>query len=173
MNIILGDLLIGIRDGKDFGRGWLFLPKSRDWTARTSGLVLETDDIDPAELDPNGEPKIVVESGLVEALDIDTINGIVEVARRLQNPPSIEVLLEAFIYYFKHDAYLPRINAPAPPPWEEVLLKMDREFYGILGEERSNTKCKRPGCTRGAITLSVFCRKHHFENVKGRPCPFD
>jgi hypothetical protein len=48
----------------------------------------------------------------------------------------------------------------------------DRAFYDCLGAERPTIPCRDDGCTRGSISLSVFCRRHHFENVKGRPCPF-
>jgi hypothetical protein len=50
--------------------------------------------------------------------------------------------------------------------------QQDREFYGVLGEERPSIPCRTEGCTRGAIRLSVLCRVHHFESVKKRPCPF-
>jgi hypothetical protein len=49
----------------------------------------------------------------------------------------------------------------------------DRDFYDCLGDERPLVPCRAEGCTRGSVPLSVFCRRHHFENVKGRPCPFD
>jgi hypothetical protein len=26
---------------------------------------------------------------------------------------------------------------------------------------------------RGAVELSAFCRRHHFEMIKERACPFD
>jgi hypothetical protein len=52
-------------------------------------------------------------------------------------------------------------------------LRQDREFYDVLGNERSDVPCREPGCKRGAIELSVLCRVHHFESVKKRPSPFD
>ncbi len=48
----------------------------------------------------------------------------------------------------------------------------DRAFYDVLGDERPTVPCRANGCIRGSIRFSVFCRQHHFENVKGRPCPF-
>ncbi len=51
-------------------------------------------------------------------------------------------------------------------------LRAAREFYDSLGEERSSHPCRKPGCNRGAVKLSVLCRIHHFEVVRG-PCPFD
>jgi hypothetical protein len=48
----------------------------------------------------------------------------------------------------------------------------DRAFFDVLGEERSEPRCARPGCSHGAILLSIFCRVHHFEMVKRKACPF-
>jgi hypothetical protein len=57
--------------------------------------------------------------------------------------------------------------------WEASRLQSDREFYDSLGEERADTRCRRSGCARGAVSLSVLCRVHHFESIQGRPSPFD
>ena len=54
----------------------------------------------------------------------------------------------------------------------DALVRMDRDFYDSLGEERSDARCHGPGCARGAIVHSVLCRPHHFESVKKRPSPF-
>lgn len=48
----------------------------------------------------------------------------------------------------------------------------DRTFWNLLGPERTTEHCHEPGCTRGAISQSLFCRAHHFEVVMKRPCPF-
>jgi hypothetical protein len=54
-----------------------------------------------------------------------------------------------------------------------VQSKGDRKFYDLLGEERPGEACRRPGCTRGAISQSILCRPHHFESIRCRRCPFD
>lgn len=51
-------------------------------------------------------------------------------------------------------------------------LDQDREFYDLLGAERSDTPCRREGCKRGAVALSALCRVHHFESINQRRCPF-
>jgi hypothetical protein len=48
----------------------------------------------------------------------------------------------------------------------------DRAFYRGLGEERVEPRCSATGCSRGAISQSVFCRTHHFEMITRRACPF-
>ena len=54
-----------------------------------------------------------------------------------------------------------------------ILREADYAFYRRLGLERSDVTCKHTGCTRGAIALSVFCRVHHFEQVRKKACPFN
>ncbi len=48
-----------------------------------------------------------------------------------------------------------------------VELKLeDQEFLRGLGKERGPEVCRRDGCQRKHIALSVLCRKHHFEMVR-------
>lgn len=50
----------------------------------------------------------------------------------------------------------------------------ERAFYDSLGPENPASRCRQQGCTRGAITHSVFCRVHHYEMMRGgAPSPFD
>jgi hypothetical protein len=51
-------------------------------------------------------------------------------------------------------------------------LRSDREFYDQLGSQMSDATCRVEGCTQGRIQYSVLCKAHHFEQVRGRPCPF-
>lgn len=55
----------------------------------------------------------------------------------------------------------------------QQTLDAARAFYDSLGEERADQPCRKPDCRRGAIELSVFCRPHHYESLRGEPCPFD
>ena len=55
---------------------------------------------------------------------------------------------------------------------EGITLALDRDFYDRLGPERATGPCRHMGCQKGAISNSVFCRVHHFENIRRRPCPF-
>ncbi|HEY1709659.1 MAG TPA: hypothetical protein VGG10_15430 [Rhizomicrobium sp.] len=51
--------------------------------------------------------------------------------------------------------------------------KSSARFYEALGEERADVPCRKPYCLKGAVALSVLCRKHHFEEIKQRPSPVD
>lgn len=151
--------------------GWLFLPANIDWTVATPALMIDLEAIDESDFVDN-LPPLAREKSLVETLDGATLNGVYHSADLHESPPSDATLLEAFLYYFRFDAWLPSIGAPDPPPPEESRRQYELEFYNSLGDERENVPCKRDGCDRGAVTLSVFCRVHHFENVRTSPCPF-
>ena len=55
---------------------------------------------------------------------------------------------------------------------EQIVLGIQREFYDSLGPEDSSIRCRHEGCDRATVKFSVFCRPHHFENVRREPCPF-
>ena len=59
---------------------------------------------------------------------------------------------------------------PAVDPEREALAAA-MEFLQSIGHERPGTTCREPGCGRGTVQASVFCRRHHFEAVMGRPIP--
>ena len=148
--------------------GWLCLPEG-EITADTECVLLadaETDDPDDLE-------NTAAALGFpVPGLETDDLKSIFDGAQDLIANPSDSVLVRAFNYYLEFDAYLPSIDAPDPPSPEKVLDAQDRQFYQSLGAEREGTLCRKAGCERGSVALSVFCRTHHFESVKKRPCPF-
>jgi hypothetical protein len=55
---------------------------------------------------------------------------------------------------------------------ERMTLESHRAFFESLGQESVGKGCKKEGCTRGTVAQSVFCRIHHFEQIRGVPCPF-
>jgi hypothetical protein len=150
---------------KSLELGWLYLPSSDPPTLDTQCLLVSDAEESEAVAKEMGFPH--------EGLDTSTIEDTTLRASQLKQNPSDELLLESFIYYWRFDAWLPEIGAPEPPPWEETKKKLDREFYELLGAERQNVPCKKEGCSRGAITSSVFCRVHHFEMIKKEGCPFN
>jgi hypothetical protein len=153
--------------------GWLYLPSDHEkWTLDTVGVVIDVDSLGSEELNEDDEPIIAIERNLVSTLDSSTIEDIVSYAGKIGAPISDELLFESFVYYFVNDAFLPE-RGFKPLPIKEAILKMDRDFYQLLGSERSNEKCRIPECNRGTVEYSVFCRVHHFENVKKKPCPFN
>ena len=163
----LGSILRRALDGQLSG-GWVYLPETTKWQPNTECLFLgdgETD-CDDEEL------KEKTEGFPVEGLDSGTIESVARGVLPFDRSPSDDLLLEAFVYYHRFDAFLPAPGAPDPPPWTETKRRLDKEFYDALGDERSDVRCKESGCERGAIRFSTLCRRHHFENVKREPCPF-
>ena len=113
-----------------------------------------------------------VAKGLRETLDAPTIVDCVQWADGLSGRPDDAIRFESFLYYVRFDACLPQIGAPEPPPWDETRQLLDLEFYDGLGSEDSSHPWRRDGCSRGAVQHSVLCKRHHFEMVKHRECPF-
>jgi hypothetical protein len=151
--------------------GWLYLPDAGPFALDTPCLFLPDSDVE--ELNERGVPRAAADHGYpVEGLDSDSIGQVVAWAQQLMNPPSDALLLESFAYYLKFDAFLPYVGAPDPPPWKETERAIDREFYESLGSERPGVRCRDQGCSRGAVALSAFCRVHHFEMIRKKPCPF-
>lgn len=61
----------------------------------------------------------------------------------------------------------------APSPELDKQRREDWSFYNSLGDEDLSRPCKHEGCKRGAIQFGVLCKRHHFEMLHERDCPFD
>lgn len=168
--VVLRDLLrAALRE--DLPEGWVYLPASAKLDLTTPVLLLT--DADDLEDDEGDIPRAASDRGFPrEGLDTPTLVSIARGTTQFASPPSDHLLLEAFLYYHKLDAFLPRPGAPHPPPAAEILQNLDRKFYDSLGPERADVPCREPGCSRGAVAYSVLCRPHHFENIKRKVSPF-
>lgn len=143
--------------------GWLHLPAGPiDISSPSLFLASAADKSDPeAYAAEQGFPR--------EGLDAATLTDIAQWTKhQLAAEPTDEQLLRSFEYYWRFDAFLPSLEAADPPPRRTVLEELDRTFFESLGVERQNTECRHPDCSRGTVQFSVFCRRHHFESVKGR-----
>ncbi|MCX6849414.1 MAG: hypothetical protein NTY98_10875 [Verrucomicrobia bacterium] len=149
---------------------WLFLPgNDSEWSLETQAFFPDLDDETGV---PNIEPQYT-SLGLKETLDLGTIESVVLWADRLVGKADDEVRFESFLYYYRFDAFLPKVGAPDPPPADVIMRNLDLQFYDGLGAERGEKPCSEPGCQRGSVKFSVLCRPHHFENVRKKKCPFD
>lgn len=151
--------------------GWLFLPKAEHWYLDTQGIIIDTTELPESEVDEDGYTTFAKDNALLMTLETAMIEDIVSYAGTIEPVPSDELLLESFIYYYEHDAFLPSPGYQ-PPSREDAMLKMDRDFYNLLGAERADVQCRHQSCLCGAIKGSVFCRSHHFEMIQKKPCPF-
>ena len=168
----LQDILRRVRNSQTVQSDWLYI-------AGTSvELSLETEaDLGCPEFeeDTNEEigPTGYKERGLRSTIDINTVMECLEWADRLSGTQDDTAALDVIRYYIRFDAWPETLNAPDPPPPEESLRRLDREFADNLGPEDDSKPCRRNGCERGSVKLSAFCRRHHFENLRNRPYPFD
>lgn len=155
----------------DLDAGWLYLPSAVEWGPDTPALILDANRLPEAEITGDGVPTVAVEHDLMEALDSQTIEDVVRSAARIESPPSDDLLVEAFLYYYDNDAFLPSRGFIPPSP-EEVIGRVDCDFYNSLGPESVIEKCKIEICQRGHVQFSVLCRVHHFEMTRKKKCPF-
>lgn len=61
----------------------------------------------------------------------------------------------------------------APSQELDRQRREDWSLYNSLGDEDLLRPCKHEGCKRGAIRFSVLCKRHHFEMLHKRDCPFE
>ncbi|HEY3331683.1 MAG TPA: immunity 53 family protein [Capsulimonadaceae bacterium] len=82
-------------------------------------------------------------------------------------PGRLDEILQVFLTWAKSE---PDWLAVPPEATEEDL---DREYWAKLPNDDSSLGCSQDGCSRNRISFSVFCRKHHFEAVRKKPCMFE
>lgn len=69
--------------------------------------------------------------------------------------------------------------AKSEPDWLAVTYeataerkkRTDQELWNRLGEENGSSSCRKAGCSHKHIAHSAFCRKHHFEMIRGYSPP--
>jgi len=149
---------------------WLCLPNEENLSLETEAAMakIEFDE----ENDEEVLPAALLAKKFASTIDAQTLEDVVNWADRLAGKRDEKVRLESLRYYLRFDAFLPKIGASDPPSSDVIMLKLDKEFYDILGEEDADKKCRNENCVRGVVKFSVFCRVHHFEMIKKKPCPF-
>jgi len=165
------DVITRVRANRIDDEDWLYI------SGPAAELSLKTDgDLGCPEFRDGSneeiEPKGFAERGLRSTIDIDTLKHCIEWADRLSGSKNDHAALDIIRYYIRFDAWPETLNAPDPPPIDEILRRLDREFSDKLGPENPTQKCRREGCERGVVKFSVLCRRHHFENMRKRPYPF-
>ena len=153
---------------KNLPEGWLCVKADEEeFTEKTLVTIIDLDDFTDEEIDQFEEEK-----GLHVLIDSQTLEDIADFAHNIEKPLTDETLLESFIYYVENDAFLTE-KGFKPLPQEDWQRKIDQDFYDQLGSESETEKCKKENCDRGKINASVFCKVHHFEMIKQKPCPFN
>jgi hypothetical protein len=81
----------------------LFLPEDETWDLDTRGAVMDPDEV---EDDSDEVPEFARDNNLMYTLDIQTIKGIVKNALAQKTESTDEDLIESFLYYYDHDAFM-------------------------------------------------------------------
>lgn len=74
--------------------------------------------------------------------------------------------------YWLQPGFVP-LEVLVHPHSDELNRYSYRDFWEALGDEQGPELCSTISCGRGRIAMSVKCRKHHYEMVRGHPCPFE
>ncbi|HEX8912089.1 MAG TPA: hypothetical protein VF796_06990 [Humisphaera sp.] len=144
----------------------LYLPHPpAAWTADSPTALLSEADVDELHEE-------AVRNGLSRGAAAATAAEVVRAAREHLGIEDGEGRAEALSYFVRFDLSLPHRGARDPTGQPKAVLQADRSFYDSLGAERPGHPCCAPGCGRGRVALSAFCRVHHFEQVYRRHCPF-
>jgi hypothetical protein len=80
----------------------LFLPENHDWSLDSRCAVLDLDDLGEDE----DRPRFAADNGLIYAMTIQQLQGIVSNARQQWPECSPEDLLQAFLHYHRYDAFM-------------------------------------------------------------------
>jgi hypothetical protein len=168
----LRNVIQRIRNHQTANGDWLYI------AGDPADLTLNTEaDLGCPEFDEEHDeetaPPGFSERGLRSTIDVDTLSTSIGWADRLSGTQDDTAALDIIRYYIRFDAWPETLNAPDLPPHDEILCRFDREFVDKLGAEDPSKYCRRDGCNRGVVKFSVFCRRHHFENMRQRPYPFN
>ena len=154
------------------GSDWLYISgPAEDLTLQTEADLgrPDFDDDSGEEIAPVG----FTELELWSTIDVQTLAACIEWGDALSGSRDNGAALDVIRYYIRFDGFPETLNPPDPPPAHEILRRCDRDFVDKLGTEDSLRQCRQAECIRGAVKFSVFCRRHHFENVTKRPYPFN
>ncbi len=97
----LRDVLLNLDDFER--RDALFMVRNEEWGLNTKCAVLDPDDV---EDDADEEPRFAMDNNLKHVLNMRDIRGIVMNAYEQKSNCTGNDLLEAFLYYYKNDAFI-------------------------------------------------------------------
>ncbi|MBB3112355.1 hypothetical protein FHS18_004456 [Paenibacillus phyllosphaerae] len=99
--------LITLKDvlGDPHNYSWadsLFLPENEDWNLDSPSAILNLDDLEYDE----EAPQFAIENGLIHVLNISDIQDVVSNAAQQRADCNLNDLFNAFIFYYRHDAFI-------------------------------------------------------------------
>jgi hypothetical protein len=170
--VTLLNVIQRLRSGQFDEAAWLYIAGSAIDLTLDTGADLGCGDFDE-DTDQEIAPPGFDERGLHSTIDVQTLSHCIDWADRLSKSKDNAAALDIIRYYIRFDAWPETLNAPDPPPPEESRRRFYRNFADKLGPEDASKQCRRERCEHGVVNLSVFCRRHHFENIQNSPYPFD
>lgn len=170
--VTLLDVIKRVRSRRFDDADWLYIAGSPVDLTLDTEADLGCGDFDE-ETDEEIAPAGFDERGLHSTIDVNTLSDCIDWADRLSGNTDDSAALDIIRYYIRFDAWPETLNAPDPPPPEESRRRFYRDFADKLGPEDESKQCRHEGCNRGVVNFSVFCRRHHFENIQNCPYPFD
>lgn len=89
-------------------REWVYLPLEGQWDLTSASATLESEEVPPEmEDDPDaGVPQFAIDHRLKQAVPVTTLQDIVANALDQKPDAKLEELLAAFLYFYKHDAFM-------------------------------------------------------------------
>jgi hypothetical protein len=169
----LDDIITRIRSEAIHREFWLYIEGSAEDLKLHTPADLGIPKFDE-ETDEESDPTGFVERGLNVTIDAETVKQSIEWADKLAGVADNSAAARIIRYYIRFDGWPERLDAPDPDSPEVSNLRFYKQFVESLGDERPEVICRKDDCERGAIELSAFCRRHHFENIyRSVPYPFN
>ena len=104
--ISLKDVLLGISEMPS--KSWVYLPADKKWNLDSRCAVLESEEVPPdLEDEPDaGVPEFAKLNALIQVLPVTVMQDILANVRLQKNSASVDELFQAFLFYYKHDAFI-------------------------------------------------------------------
>ena len=123
-----------------FKKYWIFwmvqsvvLTEDEIWYVDTMCMILDPNDV---EGDDDEAPKIALENGVSYALDVQTIQSIVQNISEQKRIYTDEELLEAFLYYYDNDAYIEQTVFDFRDTGELFMVRWNIETKNVEKREK-------------------------------------
>ena len=87
---------------------WVYLPSDEAWSLQSKSATLMSEEVPPDQEDaPDaGVPQLAKSNGLIQTVDVATLQDIVSNARMQRPLATPDDLFRAFRFYFERDAFI-------------------------------------------------------------------
>ena len=87
---------------------WVYLPSDETWSLASESATLVSEEVSPEEEDmPDaGVPECAKQRGLIQVMDVATLQDVVSNILSQKPFATIDDMFQAFIHYYRQDAFL-------------------------------------------------------------------